>query len=161
MQRTSTLPTPEFARTGKVMANGIGRGSVALATALLPASARGAPSTFTCTVGDNAQADEKQSQWAIVAMTLAASAVAAAAFLLGRWSAPQLAELSAAEEDPWIVVAEAAETPRMSSPNSEELGARRGCPKTREVASQAPCTYTVLRGHARGRFQPLPDSAHG
>ena len=31
----------------------------------------------------------------------------------------------------------------------------------REVASQAPCTYTVVRGCARGRFHPLPDTAHG
>ena len=31
----------------------------------------------------------------------------------------------------------------------------------KEVASQAPCTYTIVRGHATGRFQPLPDYAHG
>ena len=31
----------------------------------------------------------------------------------------------------------------------------------RDVASQAPCTYIAVRGHARGRFLPLPEAAHG
>ena len=94
-------------------------------------------------------------------MVMAASAVVDTAFVLGRWSAPQLAEPSATEVDPWIVVAEAAETPKKSSPNKERLGARWRCYDTREVASQAPCTCTFVRGHAKGRFVPLPEAAHG
>ena len=94
-------------------------------------------------------------------MVVAVSAAMAAAFALGRWSAPRLAVTTTTELDPWIVVAEAAETPKKSSLGEEGQGARWGCLATREVASQAPCTYTIVRGHARGRFLPLPEAAHG
>ena len=132
-----------------------------MGTAALPASAEGAPTTFTCTAGDSALAEERRPEWLAFATAIAASAVVVVAFILGRWSVPKLTEPSATEQDPWIVVAEAAEAPMKSPHNKEMLSAQWRCYETREVMSQAPCTYTFVRGHAKGRFVPLPESAHG
>ena len=83
--------------------------------------------------------------------------VAPLAFALGRWTAAGNAETQR-ETEPWVVISEAKET----EPN-EAKGARVRATVhgTKEVASQAPCTYTVVRGHLRGRFLPLPETAHG
>ena len=94
-------------------------------------------------------------------MVVATIAAMAVAFALGRWSSPQLAAPITTELDPWVVVAEAAEVPEKSSPDGKGQDTRLGGSATREVASQAPCTYTIVRGHARGRFLPLPEAAHG
>ena len=62
------------------------------------------------------------------------------------------------EAEPWVMITEASEKAPQEAKGTGVLVAK---PGTKEVASQAPCTYTVVRGHARGRFLPLPESAHG
>ena len=85
----------------------------------------------------------------------------ALAFALGRWSKTRQPAITVPEADPWIVVSEMATTPTKPPRGEGRQDARGGRPAVREVASQAPCTYTVLRGHAKGRFMPLPEAAQG
>ena len=109
---------------------------------------------------------------------------------IGRWSAPRPAGKELAQDpEPWVVVSDTTEAqkPERGARNrttaSERLvraekegsrdpsesprgGDRRylasnGPGGVREVASQVPCTYTIVRGHARGRFLALPEAAHG
>jgi len=79
-------------------------------------------------------------------------------FALGRWTAADKGAEARSEAEPWVVISEANETEP-----KEVKGARvrATTPGTKEVASQAPCAYTVVRGHLRGRFLPLPETAHG
>ena len=110
--------------------------------------------------------------------------------IVGRWSALRHHKGEAVNDaEPWVVVSEAAssaqETPsregssaaqampqgdRRATPQDgktsplvgcEHSVAQRGPVSVKEVASQAPCTYTTVRGHATGRFLPLPSHAHG
>ena len=83
--------------------------------------------------------------------------VALLAFALGRWTAPGKAR-TRNEAEQWVVISEANET---EPKEARSAGFRVTTPGSKEVASQAPCTYTVVRGHLRGRFLPLPDTAHG
>ena len=97
----------------------------------------------------------------LAAITTAAIIAIVAAFALGRWSQMRLPAIEITEPDPWIVVSETVATP-VGLPHCEgRQGAQGGRPVVKEVASQAPCTYTILRGHAKGRFLSLPESAHG
>ena len=162
-QRQSAGPPtrPSFARARAAIAKWAKRGSIVLAAAALPAAAEGAPTTFTCTAGDSAAANGGLPEWLSPATAIAAGAVVVTAFIIGRWSASRLTEPPVTERDPWIVVAEAAAAPLKSPYDKEKPSTQWRCYETREVASQAPCTYTFVRGHARGRFLPLPESAHG
>ena len=89
---------------------------------------------------------------------VALATVALSAFALGRWTAARTGAEACNEADPWVVVTEADE-----KEPKEARGARLRVTTagTKDVASQAPCTYTVVRGHLRGRFLPLPETAHG
>ena len=83
--------------------------------------------------------------------------VALLAFALGRWTTLGKAR-TRNDAEQWVVISEADE----KEPNEDKCaGICAIALATREVASQAPCTYTVVRGHLRGRFLPLPDNAHG
>ena len=81
-----------------------------------------------------------------------------AAFILGRWSSPRTGAAAKVEAEPWVMITEACER---SPQEGRGQGIPGGQPVTRDVASQAPCTYTIVRGHAKGRFLPLPEAAHG
>ena len=110
--------------------------------------------------------------------------------VVGRWSALRHHKGEAVNDaEPWVVVSETAssaqETPSnegssaaqakpLSDPRAtpqdnetspllgcEHPMAQRGPVRVKEVGSQAPCTYTAVRGHATGRFLPLPSHAHG
>ena len=110
--------------------------------------------------------------------------------VVGRWSDLRRHKGEAVNDpEPWVVVSETAasaqETPsreglpaaqatspgdRRVAPQNGNINPLVGCEHSvaqlgpvsvKEVASQAPCTYTAVRGHATGRFQPLPDYAHG
>ena len=85
----------------------------------------------------------------------------AAAFALGRWSNTRPPAIDITEPDPWIVVSETAATPVKPPHGEGRQGAQGERPVVKDVASQVPCTYTTLRGHAKGRFLPLPEAAHG
>ena len=98
-----------------------------------------------------------------MAVVIAACAAVAIAFVAGRWSAHAPRDASAAEGEPWIMVVDTATGPT-TAPNRGD--AVQTAPhwkgtRTKNVASQAPCTYTFVRKHAKGRFLPLPESAHG
>ena len=110
--------------------------------------------------------------------------------VVGRWSALRHhMEEVVNDAEPWVVVSEAASSaqetllcegspaaqakpqgdPRATPQDNktsplvgcEHSVAQRGPVSVKEVASQAPCTYTTVRGHATGRFLPLPNNAHG
>ena len=156
----------------------------------LAAEAKGSPTVFTCKSDDQLDSQEG-APWIIPAsylITVVALMVLSAIF--GRWSAPRSAGKEAVRDpEPWVVVSEdiASHGSQLSEEKSvsarerpveaEGEGSRatsqspkggdrrtqapRGPGSVRAVASQAPCTYTILRGNARGRFQVLPDAAHG
>ena len=156
----------------------------------LAAGANGSPTVFTCKTNDLLDSQES-APWMISAgylITVVALMVLSAIF--GRWSAPRPAGKEAVRDtEPWVVVSEDAAPPgseqsgkkdipaserpegaegegsRIPSESPKDGGKRTLAPKgpgsVREVASQAPCTYTLLRGNARGRFQVLPEAAHG
>ena len=96
--------------------------------------------------------------WIAIAVTAAIAVVVVTAFVLGRWSAPRKGAEPRIEAEPWVMITEACER---SSQEVRGLRIPEAGSGTKEVASQAPCTYTVVRGHAKGRFLPLPESAHG
>ena len=111
--------------------------------------------------------------------------------VVGRWSALRHHKGEAVNDaEPWVVVSEAASsaqetpsregssaaqakpqsdpraTPQENNTTSPLVGcerskAQRGPVSVKELGSQAPCTYTTVRGHATGRFLPLPSHAHG
>ena len=156
----------------------------------LAAGAKGSPTVFTCKSDDQLDSQEG-APWIISASHLiAVVALMVLSAIFGRWSAPRSAGKEAVRDpEPWVVVSEAAAAPCSEwgernctlaskrlvraeregsrAPSESPRGgdrrslAQRGSGSAREVASQAPCTYTILRGHARGRFQVLPDAAHG
>ena len=132
-QRASPSPQPNYARASETIATWAKSGSVVLATAGPTAPAEGASTTFTCTAGDSALAEEGQPWWVVFATVVAASAAMAVAFALGRWSAPRLAVTTTTELDPWIVVAEAAETPKKSSLGDEGQGRAPSTTRERRV----------------------------
>ena len=156
----------------------------------LAAEAKGSPTVFTCKSDDQLDSQEG-APWIIPAsylITVVALMVLSAIF--GRWSAPRSAGKEAIRDpELWVVVSEDIASPDSEQSNEKSISARerpieaegegsrapsespkggdkrtqapRGPGSVREVASQAPCTYTILRGNARGRFQVLPDAAHG
>ena len=156
----------------------------------LAAGAKSSPTVFTCK-SDNQLDSQEGAPWIVPAsylITVVALMVLSAIF--GRWSAPRSAGKEAVRDpEPWVVVSEdiashdselseeknipAGERPveaegegsraTSQSPKGGDRHAQipKGLGSVREVASQAPCTYTILRGNARGRFQVLPDAAHG
>ena len=156
----------------------------------LAAEAKGSPTVFTCKSADQLDSQEG-APWIISSsylITVVALMVLSA--ILGRWSALRSAGKEAIRDpEPWLVVSEDITSPeseqgkmRGTSASERPIGAEgegsrapsecpkggdkrthapRGLGSVREVASQAPCTYTILRGNARGRFQVLPDAAHG
>ena len=156
----------------------------------LAAGAKSSPTVFTCKSDDQLDSQEG-APWIISASHLiAVVALMVLSAIFGRWSAPRSAGKEAVQDpEPWVVVSEAAASPGSEqsegncmlaskrlvraeaegsrAPSESPRGgdrrslAQRGSGSVREVASQAPCTYTILRGHARGRFQVLPDAAHG
>ena len=156
----------------------------------LAAGATCSPTVFTCKTEDQLGGQEGVA-WSLSAGSLiAVVALMVLSAAIGRWSAPRSVGKELAQDpEPWVVVSEAtaarrqdegertrteasekmagAEREGSRAPSESPQGgdrrhlARNGPGGVREVASQAPCTYTILRGHARGRFQPLPDSAHG
>ena len=129
-----------------------------MAAGMTPAEAT--PTTLTCTALEQAPPGETESLgWiATAGAVVAIAAVALSAFALGRWSAPRKSAEARSEAEPWVMIAEANETEPQEVRGTRVLQTKSG---TKEVASQAPCTYTVVRGHLRGRFLPLPDTAHG
>ena len=156
----------------------------------LAAGAKGSPTVFTCKSDDQLDSQEG-APWIISASHLiAVVALMVLSAIFGRWSAPRSAGKEAVRDpEPWVVVSEDVASPgseqseessmlaRKRPVRAESEGSRapsespqggdkrtlapRGSGSAREVASQAPCTYTIVRGHARGRFQVLPDAAHG
>ena len=162
----------------------------AVVASSLAAGATCSPTVFTCKTEDQLGGQEGVA-WSLSANSLiAVVALMVLSAAIGRWSAPRSVGKELAQDpEPWVVVSEAtaAQGPEQGERNrtmaSERLvGAERegsrapsesprggdrrhlalnGPGGVREVASQAPCTYTILRGHARGRFQALPDAAHG
>ena len=156
----------------------------------LAAGAKGSPTVFTCKSDDQLDSQEG-APWIISASYLIiVVALMVLSAIFGRWSAPRSADKEAVRDpEPWVVVSEDVASPdseqseessilaRKRPVRAESEGSRapsespqggdrrtlapRGSGSVREVASQAPCTYTILRGNARGRFQVLPDAAHG
>jgi hypothetical protein len=156
----------------------------------LVAEAKGSPTVFTCKSDDQLDSQEG-APWIIPAshlITVVALMVLSAIF--GRWSALRSAGTEAVRDpEHWVVVSEDITSPDSEQGKEKGISARerpieaegegsrapsespkggdkrtqapRGLGSVREVASQAPCTYTILRGNARGRFQVLPDAAHG
>ena len=156
----------------------------------LAAGAKGSPTVFTCKSDDQLDSQEG-APWIISASHLiAVVALMVLSAIFGRWSAPRSAGKEAVRDpEPWVVVSEDVASPGSEQSEGSSMLARKrpvraesegsrapsesprggdrrnlaqnGPGSVREVASQAPCTYTILRGHARGRFQALPDAAHG
>ena len=156
----------------------------------LAAGATGSPTVFTCKAEDQLEG-QIDAAWGFSASSLiAVVALMVLSAAIGRWSAPRSTGKELAQDpEPWVVVSEttATQCPEQNERNrtvtseglvrAEREGSRApnesphggdGRPLAhkeprgvREVASQAPCTYTVLRGCARGRFHALPDAAHG
>ena len=155
---------PSFAQAKEAIARLAASGrSVVLMAAALPKAAEGAPTTFTCTESDVAKAERGSGDWFSVAAVIAACAAVAIAFIAGRWSTQTPRDASAAEGEPWIMVVDSAAGPTDASHRGDavQTAAHWKGHRTNDVASQAPCTYTFVRKHARGRFLPLPESAHG
>ena len=155
---------PSFAQAKEAIARLAASGrSVVLMAAALPKAAEGAPTTFTCTEGDGAKAEEGSGSWLSMAVVVAACAAVAIAFVAGRWSADAPRDAAAADGEPWIMVVNEATGPTTAPNRGDAVQAAshwKGT-RTKNVASQAPCTYTFVRKHAKGRFLPLPESAHG
>ena len=128
-----------------------------MAAEMTPAEATA--TTLTCTALEPTPPCVTESLgWLATAGAVAILAIVALlAFTLGRWTASDKAE-TRSEAEPWVVITEADETDPKDAKGARVRATTHG---TKEVASQAPCTYTVVRGHLRGRFLPLPDTAHG
>ena len=155
---------PSFAKAKEAIARLAASGrSIVLAAAALPKAVEGAPTTFTCTESDVAKAERGSGDWFSMAAVIAACAAVAIAFIAGRWSTQAPRDASAAEGEPWIMVVDSAAGPTDASHRGDAVrtAAHWTGHRTNDVASQAPCTYTFVRKHARGRFLPLPESAHG
>ena len=129
-----------------------------MAAEMTPAEAK--PTTLTCTALEQPPPDVTESlRWlATTGAVVVLATVAILAFALGRWTAARKGAEAYSEAEPWVVITEANET---EPKEVRRAGVRVITPGTKEVASQAPCTYTVVRGHLRGRFLPLPETAHG
>ena len=129
-----------------------------MAAGMTPAEAT--PTTLTCTALEQGSPGGTESLgWiATAGAAVVLAAVALSAFVLGRWSAPRKSAETRSEAEPWVMITEANDAGPQEVRGTRVLETTSG---TKEVASQAPCTYTVVRGHLRGRFLPLPESAHG
>ena len=160
-ERGSPFPQPNYAKAGEAIAAWAKGGAGIIAAAGLATPAEGAAATFTCTAADSVSRDEERQWWAVVAFTTTVVIAIAAAFALGRWSKGRLPIEGSDEHGPWFVVTETQAAPVELPRGARRQDVRWERPVVRKVASQAPCTYTTVRGHARGRFQPLPESAHG
>ena len=156
----------------------------------LAAGAKGSPTVFTCKSDDLLDGQEG-APWTISATYLiTVIALMAISAVFGRWSAPRSAgEGAVRDPEPWVVLSEDIASPGSEQSGEKDVSVRerpvgaegggsramsespkgggrrtqapKGLGSVREVASQAPCTYTFVRGNARGRFQVLPDAAHG
>ena len=160
--RAPTLPSFAQAKAAIARLARSGRAAVLMAAAL-PKAAEGATTTFTCVEGGGSKAEEGSGNWLSMAVVVAACAAVAIAFVAGRWSADAPRDAAAADGEPWIMVVNETAGPT-ATPNRGEAGraaSHRTGTTTKNVASQAPCTYTFVRKHAKGRFLPLPESAHG
>ena len=160
--RAPTLPSFAQAKAAIARLARSGRAAVLMAAAL-PKAAEGAPTTFTCVEGGGSKAEEGSGNWLSMTVVVAACVAVAIAFAAGRWSADGSRDAAAADGEPWIMVVDAATGPS-TAPNRGD--AVQTAPhwkgtRTKNVASQAPCTYTFVRKHAKGRVLPLPESAHG
>ena len=156
----------------------------------LAAEAKGSPTVFTCKSNDQLDSQEG-APWIIpTSHLILVVALMVLSAIFGRWSALRSAGTEAVRDpEQWVVVSEDITSPDSEQGKGKSISARerpieaegegsrapsespkggdkrtqapRGPGSVREVASQAPCTYTILRGNARGRFQVLPDAAHG
>jgi len=186
----ATPASPERGSGIATIASAAAKYVQAVVATSLAAGTKGSPTVFTCKTEDQLGSQEGVS-WIISASSLiAVVALMVLSAVVGRWSAPRSVGKEAVQDpEPWVVVSEAAAAPcsergernctlaskrlvraeregSRAPSESPQGGDRRslaqsGPGSVREVASQAPCTYTILRGHARGRFQALPDAAHG
>ena len=156
----SPSPRPNFARLRALMAPWATQVAAGLGMAAEMTPAEATPTTLTCTVLEQPPPCVTASLgWVATAGAMVVLAtVAILAFALGRWTAARNSAEAYNEAEPWVVITEANE---MEPKEVRRAGVRVTTPGTKEVASQAPCTYTVVRGHLRGRFLPLPDNAHG
>ena len=156
----------------------------------LAAAATGSPTVFTCKAEDQLEGQTDVAWGVSVSSLIAVVALMVLSAAIGRWSAPRSSSKELAQDpEPWVVVSETtaaqcpgqnerdrtaaseglvgaeregSRAPRESPPIGDRRPRAHKEPRgVREVASQAPCTYTILREHARGRFQALPDAAHG
>ena len=160
--RAQTLPSFAQAKAAVARLARSGRAAVLMAAAL-PKAAEGATTTFTCVEGGGSKAEEGSGNWLSMTVVVAACVAVAIAFAAGRWSADGSRDAAAADGEPWIMVVNETAGPT-TTPNRGEAGraaSHRTGTTTKNVASQAPCTYTFVRKHAKGRFLPLPESAHG
>ena len=158
-QNLSTAQLRAGALISETVVSGL-RGSL-VAAAALPTVAKAESSHLTCTATIDAHREDLGPRWEIAVAGVIGGVVLIAAFFLGRWTASRRAIDMPTAGDPWTLINEEIEGTKTSSTDSGELGSQDACLLTKEVASQAPCTYTVLRGHAKGRFLPLPELAHG
>ena len=155
----SPSPRPNYARLRALIAPWATQVAAGLGVAAGMTPAEAAQTTLTCTALEQGSTGGTESPgWIATTAAVVLAAVALSAFILGRWSAPRKGAEPRIEAKPWVMITEA----RERSPQ-EVRGLRipEAGSGTKEVASQAPCTYAVVRGHARGRFLPLPESAHG
>ena len=131
---------------------------IGMAAEMTPAEATA--TTLTCTALEQPPPCVTESLgWVATAGAVAILAtVALMAFAFGRRTATGKGAEARSEAEPWVVISEADE---MEPKEAKSARVRATTHGTKEVASQAPCTYTVVRGHLRGRFLPLPDNAHG
>ena len=160
--RAQTLPSFAQAKAAIARLARSGRAAVLMAAAL-PKAAEGATTTFTCVEGGGSKAEEGSGNWLSMTVVVAACVAVAIAFAAGRWSADGSRDAAAADREPWIMVVNETASPIVAPRRGEadRAAPHRTGTATKNVASQAPCTYTFVRKHARGRFLPLPESAHG
>ena len=162
----------------------------AVVAASLVKTAAGSATVFTCTTENPTPGNKEPVKEFHFSNVVAVMVLMVLSAVAGRWSASWRQQGDVVNDsEPWVVVTEKAanaqETPshkeipetqaassgdREVAPQDREEKTLRGSERSvvrpapvsvKEVASQAPCTYTIVRGHATGRFQPLPDYAHG
>jgi len=190
-QRGSSPPRLPSSGCGGADLAGVAAGYVrAVVAASLVKTAAGSATVFTCTTENQMHDNEEPAKEFHISAVIAVVVLMALSAIAGRWSASRRQKDEMVNDpEPWVVVAETAANAQETPSHKENLAAHaassgdqevapqdreekplRGSERSsvraepvsvKEVASQAPCTYTSVRGHATGRFQPLPDYAHG